>query len=163
MSQLGVASVENPPEGATDVMHITTIGVQEDSHGSCNAWHYMGGDSELWKMFGHINDDTRSFIETMKKILPVVDTPTSICVGWTGYWDKVGEITEPRFCQTTDKSGRGMFFVGDSIIMQRYLKGDTLIYYLRDKPWVNNTASKEQIRGWQAALSTFVATNKQDD
>ena len=154
MSQLGVASADNPPEGSTDPLHFSTLGEPQDRHGPCNAWDYMGGDSEVWRMFGHENADKRAFIEILEKTLPVVESPTSIRVGWTGYWDKVGEITVPQYCQTTDEVGRGMFFIGDNVIMQRYLKGDTLIYYSRTNGWSNQMVRDEHMQVWLSELST---------
>ena len=46
MTQCGVATVDNPPPGATDVFHVTDSDISEDQHGPANAWHYMGGARE---------------------------------------------------------------------------------------------------------------------
>ncbi len=152
MTQCGVATVDNPPPGATDVFHVTDSDTSEDQHGPANAWHYMGGARETMKVFGHINSSTREFITFLEEKLPKITTPDCIKVGSTGYWNKVSPINVERYAQTNDETGRGMFFIGDNVLMLRYLKGDTIIWYQRDE-WRHNIAREEDIVRWREEIS----------
>ncbi len=157
MSQCEIATVSNPPAGSTDLLYPVQMGMKKDTHGPCNAWHYMGGKQEIMAGFGHINDSTREFISLMEEKLPKIDSPSSIEVGPTGYWDKVGEIVAPSYAQTTDGVGRGMFFVDNIVIMQRYLKGDTLIYYSQSGHWEHTVASGTNIAEWREKVQAFLS------
>ncbi len=152
MTQYGIATVCHPPEGSTSMLHSRNPGVPEDRHGPCNAWNYMGGDKADMDSFGHINSSTRELINMMKEKLPKIETPTAIKVGSTGYWYKIGEIIAPKYAQTTDTVGRGMFFVGDVVIIQRYLRADTLIYYNRKGKWVFEVANSNDIKQWRKEI-----------
>jgi len=153
MTQFGIASKDNPPAGSTNVTYTVNVNEQQDQHGPCNAWHYMGPNNDrMLKLFGHVNEDRQKFIDTAKEKLTKINVPSCIKVGGTGYWDKVSEIKTQRFCQTTDETGRDMFFLGDWVIMSRYLHGDTLIYYSREGRWENKLAYKENIREWNKIL-----------
>lgn len=117
-------------------------------------WH-TNIDTTVAKLFGHINANTRSFIKFAQETLPKISVQTSIKVGSTGYWDKVDEITAPRYAQTTDSVGRAMLFIDSDVIMERYNGGDTLIYYNRDNNiWSHSVACTEDIQGWLEKLKS---------
>ena len=100
-------------------------------------------------LFGHINSSTRGLIDMIKEKLPKIKTPATIKVGNTGYWNKIGEIIAPKYAQTTDTVGRGMFFVGNVVIIQRYIRADSLVYYNRKGKWEHEFACSDDIKQWR--------------
>ncbi len=157
MTQYGVATVDNPPEGSTDFVQFTSLGEPEDQHGPANAWHYMGGAEPDMRAFGHVNNDRREFITFLQEKLPTISSPDCIEVGCTGYWNRVKPIEVPRYAQTVDQVGRNMFFIGDNVLMLRYLKGDSIIWYQRDERWSHRLGSQKDIERWRKQVAKCVA------
>ncbi len=118
-------------------------------HGPANAWHYTAHG------FGHTSDTNREFIIFLQQKLPKIPTPDCIKVGNTGYWNRIEPINVQRYAQTTDETDRGMFFIGDNVLMMRYLKGDTIIWYNRDGNWSHNVSSQEDIIRWQQKVQNI--------
>jgi len=107
-------------------------------------------------IFGHKNSQTRKFIDYCVENMPKVSPDPNIVVGFNGYWDKIGDITAPRFGQTKDEYGRLMFFLDELVIMQRYTTADTLIVYNRDKPWKHEMAYQENADVWHQRAKVVV-------
>lgn len=54
----------------------------------------------------HTNSSVRNYLNNFKTMLHVVPQETNIKVGNTGYWDRTGPLTAPRYGQTTDDIGK---------------------------------------------------------
>lgn len=110
-------------------------------------WHTTIG-TDTAKLFGHNNIKTRVYIDYFLKTLPKIQPDPLIIVGFTGYWDKMGDITAPRYAQTIDSFGRPMFFIDEHVIIQRYTISETLIYYNRTGKWENKLADSINNINW---------------
>lgn len=122
-------------------------------------WH-TNISPDVARIFGHTNLDVRNHINNFKAILPVVPEEPNILVGNTGYWDRHGSITAPRYGQTTDSIGRPMFFIGDNVIIQRYNIGETLIFYERDQHWCHHVADDEDVQRWATEVNQWKLNNE---
>ncbi len=119
-------------------------------------------DANTASMLGHTNTERRGHINYFLEKLPKVDPDPNITVGCTGYWDKKGEITAPLYAQTTDSTGRPMFFIDNNVIIQRYTTTDSLVYYNRDGDWSHTFANALMVGIWREKVLKWEESAVQD-